>query len=339
MESSTTWRQVRKLETQYSFVRLLGSGSFGTCFLMRNLSSRKLCVLKAIHGDLTDELCQEVDILMNVSKTHPNIVSYIDHFEVRALPEKMASCCKKPATHCILTEYIEGDTLHDFVKKVHSGRADVPPPFLRSLLQSSLDALVYMHEIAQIAHRDIKPGNLLVSPDGRLVFIDFGLSVVLPRRTWAPQDDSGTPNYFSPSIVLLSRSEERATKQMWFASDVWGLGASLYYLCTGHEVAKLYADRERSFDEVLAFRCPDVVYAANSDLNSIIRDMLNPNHHERPTARDLLERVLDARLLRRRAEGKCITTMPRPALRAVNSNTDSSDEQPVGKRTRHANVI
>jgi len=301
---STTWRHVRKLENHYVFMRLLGAGSFGTCFLVRNLETKKCCVLKAIHGVLTDELCQEVDILMNVSKVHDNILSYIDHFAVKTLPSDMAECCKweSDTWYIIVTEFVEGDTLHDFVRKSQKEETEIECNFLRSLLQSSLDAIVYMHSVAEIAHRDIKPGNLLVSPDGRLVFIDFGLSVVLPRRTKAPQDDSGTPNYFSPSLVMLSRDEEKATKQMWFSSDIWSLGASMYYLCTGKEIAKLYkTDHERTFEEILAFKCPDVVYSGNVELNQLICDMLIPNLYERPTAQELLDRVMAIRLMRQRS--------------------------------------
>lgn len=332
--SSATWRCVRKLENEYSFIRLLGSGTFGTCFLVQCLSTKTLCVLKAIHDDLTDDICQEVDVLSAVSQMHPNIVSYIDHFAIRYLPDDMAELCKESCTHCIVTEYIAGETLLEFGKKVQAGTADLSPAFLRSLLHSALDGLRFLHEEAQVAHRDIKPANILVTPEGRVVFIDFGLSVVLCKRTRAPQDDCGTPNYFSPSLVMLSRHEERATKQMWFASDMWSLGAALFYLCTGSEVAALYKNRERSFDEVLAFQCPKVVYSQNMQLNSIIRDMLNPDQDLRPDASALLERLLAIRLLRKRdrisPDGKM-----RAPLSTQHSNDSPDPGEPISKRTRH----
>ena len=302
MESSSeiTWRKVRKFEDEYSFVRKLGSGTFGTCFLVRSLSSRKLCVIKALHDSLSDDICQEVDILTSISRLHPSILAYYDHFAIRSLPENMALMCKEKCTHCIVTEYVEGDTLLGLAQQMHANKEALQPAFLHSLLLTGLHGLKFLHEDVKLAHRDVKPGNILVTPDARMVFIDFGLSVLLHRKR-APQDDSGTPNYFSPNLIMLSRQQERATHLMWFASDIWSLGAALFFLCTGHEVAKLYADRERTFEEVLAFKCPKVVYPFNKELNSIICDMLIPDQHSRPTANELHERVLNIRLLRQRS--------------------------------------
>lgn len=338
MESSEiTWRKVRKFEEEYSFVRLLGAGTFGTCFLVRSNANRKLCVLKALHESLNDDLCQEVDILMNISTLHTNILTYMDHFAVRSLPEKMALLCKERCTHCIVTEYVEGDTLLGLGRKLHSRKETLEPAFLRSVLLSSLDGLCFLHEQVRIAHRDVKPGNILVTPDGRAVLIDFGLSVVLHRKR-APQDDSGTPNYFSPNLIMLSRQQERATHLMWFASDIWALGASLFFLCTGREVAKLHSDRERTFDEVLAFECPAIVYGESPDLNAVLLDMLIPDQHERPKASELLERVTQMRLLRRRSKradggGSCSSSSGGGVLQTRSSNCQP--DEPVAKRTRH----
>jgi serine/threonine protein kinase len=353
--SSSTWRQVRKLENHYRFVRVLGSGTFGTCFLVESLATRKQCVLKAIHEDLTDEVAQEVDILINISQSHPGIVSYIDHFALRFLPDDMAAHCRYECTHCIITEFIEGDTLLAFCRKVKAGEVKLTPALLHSLMASGAAALAFLHEEAHIAHRDLKPANMLVCREQqRLVLIDFGLSVELAKRGRAPQDDCGTPNYFSPDLVLMSREEERATRSMWFASDVWGLGAALYLLCTGTEIARLHTNRERSFDEVLAFTCPPVIYEGNTELNTILRDMLSPDYHTRPTAAALVERLSTVRLLRARTSLPAIpcgvsastTTVPkglraRPsALQARNAEGgDLGEEEPIARRTRQMQLF
>lgn len=366
--TAATWRQVRKLENHYRMLRVLGSGTFGTCFLVESLTTGKECVLKAIHEDLTDEVAQEVDILMNISQSHSNIVSYIDHFAVRFLPDDMAEHCRHECTHCIITEYIEGDTLLNYCRKAKSGELKLTPALLLSLLASGVAALEFLHEEAHIAHRDLKPANMLVTKDQQLVLIDFGLSVELAKRGRAPQDDCGTPNYFSPDLVLMSREEERATRKMWFASDVWGLGAALYFLCTGTEIARLYQNRERSFDEVLAFSCPAVVFEGNAELNAIVRDMLTLDYHSRPTATELRECISSIRVLRARpsTSGACAATAGsagsgsggggaalaaglktmrlRSALQTRNSvggndGDDDVEAQPVARRTRQMGLL
>jgi serine/threonine protein kinase len=104
-----------------------------------------------------------------------------------------------------MMEYVDGEDLQAYVRR-HKGRVPVTRRLLFNFLCSALDALSTLHG-KFIAHRDVKPRNFIVTPstsdDGtpHLTLIDLGLGVRLDERRAAPDDDAGTPAYFSPDMV------------------------------------------------------------------------------------------------------------------------------------------
>lgn len=65
----------------------------------------------------------------------------------------------------------------------------------------------------------------------RLVLIDFGLGECLPERGEIDQQDVGTPNYYSPGLVHVAQSQIPMTRELLYANDVWGIGATMFYVC------------------------------------------------------------------------------------------------------------
>ena len=163
-----------------------------------------------------------------------------------------------------------------------------------------------------------------------MVLIDFGLSIMMTKK--APQEDCGTPNYMSPSLVLVSRGEQEATNELWYASDIWGLGASLYYLCTGGEIAELHeSDPEKSFEQIMRFRCPRTVYP-HRKLNEILTAMLCIDFKKQASASTLLARLeemdipravikIETTPIRPRPTTTRLTKEKRPPLRSISSPT------------------
>ncbi|MFC5922455.1 protein kinase [Micromonospora vulcania] len=121
----------------------------------------------------------------------------------------------------LVMEYVEGEPLSARVRG--AGRLD--PATTMSVLAQAADALHTAH-LAGIVHRDVKPGNLLVKPDGRVVLVDFGIA---RSRTMAGLTAAnmvlGTASYMSP---------EQATGQpVSAATDVYALGAVAYFCLAG----------------------------------------------------------------------------------------------------------
>jgi len=122
-------------------------------------------------------------------------------------------------------EYIEGETLEQRVEKG-------PLP-----LQEALDIGRQIAEGLQaahskgIVHRDIKPGNVLITPDGRVKILDFGLALLTERSKLTQVDTTvGTVSYMSPEQTLGSGTDHR--------TDIWALGVVLYEVVTGQQPFK-----------------------------------------------------------------------------------------------------
>ncbi len=230
---------------------------------------------------------------MVVTHSQLSANSYFDRFTI------VSDERPRDSTYCIMMEYVDGEDLQAYVRR-HKGRVPVTRRLLFNFLCSALDALSTLHG-KFIAHRDVKPRNFIVTPstsdDGtpHLTLIDLGLGVRLDERRAAPDDDAGTPAYFSPDMVAAlyddymnsssssgddSRSDDdaghgnasrsanddddsasgRVSREALYAGDLWALGASLYFLVTGDHIAPQFdweSPRLREvFDAILDFKLP-----------------------------------------------------------------------------------
>jgi serine/threonine-protein kinase len=191
----------------------LGQGSSSQVVLARDPDDRQV-VLKLPHDAAVaspksfDRFRRELAIASRLD--HPGIQRSIDRKTDRSRPY-------------LVMEYIEGETLAALLER--DGRL----PFDRAIgfaIQLA-DALAYAHEHG-IVHRDIKPLNILVASDDRLVITDFGIALLdgARRLTWQMFGDRlGTPDYMSPEQIQGKRGDAR--------SDVYTLGGVLFEMLTG----------------------------------------------------------------------------------------------------------
>lgn len=143
---------------------------------------------------------------------HPNVVTTYDAGVVEQTP-------------FLVMELLVGDTLHAIL------RADGPMrvPRARKLVVSILRGVQAAHD-GGVVHRDLKPSNVLITSEGDVKVIDFGLSKDLDRLTPSttltkPQEALGTPSYMSPEQILADPVDAR--------TDVYGVGVLAYELLTG----------------------------------------------------------------------------------------------------------
>jgi len=122
----------------------------------------------------------------------------------------------------LVMEYVEGSTLAELVRQ----RGPLAPDEAAEVLGQVADALAAAHA-AGIVHRDVKPSNILVTPDGQVKLSDFGIARAEADASLTQTGlVTGSPAYLSPEVA----SGQLATD----ASDVWSLGATLFHALAGH---------------------------------------------------------------------------------------------------------
>jgi serine/threonine protein kinase len=196
----------------YTIIGRLGAGAMGQVFLARSTAGR-LVAVKTIRIELAEEadfrarFAREVAAASRVSGVFTAAV-------IEADPDADLPW--------VATAYVPAPSLSTLVRE--SG--PLPVPAVRWLAAGCAEALQSIHG-AGLLHRDVKPSNVLVAPDGPRV-IDFGVARAAERvALTATRAGSGTPAYMAPE---QARDASRASP----ASDVFSLGATLVYAATGH---------------------------------------------------------------------------------------------------------
>jgi tetratricopeptide (TPR) repeat protein/predicted Ser/Thr protein kinase len=196
----------------YNLVRLLGEGGMGSVFLADRADGEveSTVAIKFIHGAFNDSLrrdrfLRERQILASLK--HPNIAGLIDAGHTAA------------GQPYLVMEYIQGSSLDEFARTLD----------LRGKLKLFLQvcaALAYAHRHLVI-HRDLKPSNIVVDANGQAKLLDFGIARILDEEqaSGATQERLLTPDFASPEQVL---GQAQTT-----TTDVYSLGAMLYWLLTG----------------------------------------------------------------------------------------------------------
>jgi serine/threonine-protein kinase len=128
------------------------------------------------------------------------------------------------ATPYLATALIDGTSMREFVRE----RAPLAPEQAVELVRRIADGLAHCHDHG-IVHRDVKPENILITPEGQPVIIDFGLALTRNafRVTYANLSGAaGTPDYMAPEQIEGSRGDQR--------TDVYAVGTMLFELLSGH---------------------------------------------------------------------------------------------------------
>jgi serine/threonine protein kinase len=196
----------------YAIVGRLGAGAMGQVYLARSTAGR-LVAVKTIRIELAEEpgfrarFAREVAAARQVSGVFTAAV-------VAADPEADLPW--------VATAYVPAPSLSTLVRDCGA----LPVPAVRWLAAGCAEALESIHA-AGLLHRDVKPSNVLVAPDGPRV-IDFGVARAAERvQLTVTRGAAGTPAYMAPE---QARDATRTSP----ASDVFSLGATLVFAATGH---------------------------------------------------------------------------------------------------------
>ncbi|XP_002742440.2 uncharacterized protein LOC100370291 [Saccoglossus kowalevskii] len=274
----------RVLANRYRVEKKLGSGNFGTAFLVFDLKTKKgdeeLKVLKEIAvGELApDETVDAVHEAKLLSRlNHPGIVRFSDSFLDMEF-------------FCLITEYCEGGDLDVRITKAKKeGKSFEQNQIMDWFVQLAL-AVDYMHS-RRVLHRDLKTRNIFLK-NNMCKIGDFGISRVLMGTTDLASTFTGTPYYMSPEVL---KHEGYNSK-----SDVWSIACILYELCALEHAFEGQSLMGVMY-KIVEGKIPKIPNKYDKNIQEILTKVLIKEPGNRPSAAEVLNLPFVARHMEKMA--------------------------------------
>jgi len=197
----------------YKILKMLGRGGFSSVYQAQDTRSGTMVALKILLEHRSKERKYVSQFLREAYG-----LSLLNHKNVVKLVE-FGSYADK---YFIVTEFVEGQSLGSLIDN-----SPISENYALFVASEILDAMEYMNMFG-IVHRDIKPDNILISPEGRIVLVDFGLAKDESQKTLSMEDEmQGTPEYLAPEYI---RNDKRQTIKI----DIYSLGITLFHAVSGN---------------------------------------------------------------------------------------------------------
>ena len=262
----------------YRLVQLLGQGGMGEVYLACREGPEgflKEVVIKCMHKHLAEDQ-GFVDLFLNEARLaillqHPNIVQTLE-------------LNRDQKSWFIVMEHVRGCSLKACIRRAKKNYRQIPETIAVWLIAEALQGLHFTHNLSDsrgrplgILHRDVSPDNLLLSWDGAVKLVDFGVSKATFQNGHLPTGGPKgkfpymAPEYFNGNSALDARS-------IGVRSDIYSMGVSLHELLTLELPNCVPADRK-------SMAAPRTLYQPQKNLSQQLNDILfralNPNPAER----------------------------------------------------------
>ena len=231
---------VGEIAGHYRLVELIGKGGMGSVYRAVRIDSEfeKSAAVKIVDAafcsaDLFAHFRAERQILANLE--HPNIARLLD------------GGARADGSPYLIMEYVEGISPYDYCRQHNLTTAQ-----RLQLFRQICSAVHYAHQ-NMVIHRDLKPGNILVTAEGSPKLLDFGIAKVLSPAASSPGDALTQPGMLKMTARYASPEQIRG-ETVTTASDVYSLGVILYELLTGHSP---YGDADRPPHQIMSAVCDE----------------------------------------------------------------------------------
>ncbi|GAM26678.1 hypothetical protein SAMD00019534_098530 [Acytostelium subglobosum LB1] len=250
--------------TEFEILESLGRGSFGAVFKARHKRSGHIVAVKQVPvNEDFQEILKEINIMKQCKSKY--VVQYYGNYF-------------KGETCWIIMEYCSMGSVSDMM---NLSTMILNEEQIALVCYSTLKGLYYLHKSSKI-HRDIKPGNILVTSTGECKLADFGVSGQLSERTRKRNTVIGTPFFLAPEIIQEVGYDSKA--------DIWALGISAIEMAEFHPP---YHDLHpmRVLFMIPTAESPKLKEPSkwSPEFSDFIRLCLAKEQSQRPTAKDLLK--------------------------------------------------
>jgi formylglycine-generating enzyme required for sulfatase activity/predicted Ser/Thr protein kinase len=299
----------------YRVTSYLGGGGFGVTYLVDDCGTPK--VLKILHNIDPKAIAlfdQEARVLQNLH--HPGIPKVEMGGRFDYFPKGV-----QDPLRCLVMEYIEGETLEDYVAKRNyqpiSERAAI------RWLKQLIEILAQVHS-ANYFHRDIKPANIMLHSSGQVVLIDFGTAREETQTYLQKMQGKGGTGIISPGYT----PHEQVNGKAEYRSDFFALGRTFVFLLTGKHPDDFQGNSQPGFvwqQEAQGYR---------QELRDLIDELMRPNIEDRPINAQAVLTKLEP-LEKIYTTPPTLKVLPQPPTRAnTNNNTNPTNiTSPQGSGT------
>src|SRR6266571_4873544 len=257
------------LKQRYRVVSQLGKGGFGAVYKAedKQFGNRLLAVKEMSQSGLSPQEIIEATAAFKreahllASLKHPNLPSIYDYFN-------------EAKRWYLVMDFIEGETLEEHLNKEKEGR--LPWEEALQIGIQLCTVLGYLHRRQPpIIFRDLKPANVMLTPEGHLYLIDFGIARHFKPGQMRDTMAFGSPGYAAPEQYGKTQTTSRA--------DIYSLGATLYHLLTG----------DNPSDAPFQFAPPQLYgQSAPRGIKILIMQMVEMDESKRPESVDTIKQKL-----------------------------------------------
>ena len=260
------------LQGRFKVIKSLGQGGFGITYKAENISlGNTVCIKELFIGGNSTRSANNTVQSQGLKEVEADYFKkrFID--EARGLAKfnnpgivRVTDVFEENNTAYFVMDFVNGQTLKDMVSK----QGALPSEKAIALILHLLDAVEAVHSQG-ILHRDIKPDNILITPEGKSVLIDFGSA-----REFAEGYTTTQTAILTPGYAPLEQYSDKAKRGPY--TDIYALGATIYFVLTG---VKPIAATDRNFE---ALASPETINpAVSKTLASVVMLAMNLKQEDR----------------------------------------------------------